>query len=135
MYFKRQKSIEILPGACSVCLGVLNKVLACSGDLPSKLKLQDMSFVNWSNTSTGVTHMSSQPHHVCPLTDLKSFNTEQWVVNLDCSSMAPYPNIMFSEFNVSSPTGNTPVFLCENVVNDQGLPGMVSFGDHHWVSF
>jgi len=68
-----------------------------SGDLPSKLQFQDLSFSNWTGTSTGTT-----------------------LVDLECSVAAPCPNMTFSNFNVVA--NGTAKFKCVNVVSETGLP-------------
>lgn len=90
--------------------------------MPSRLRLSNISFINFSGTSN-----SSQREfldfghnpHVCRV--LKS----NLVVNLNCSAAAPCPNIFFKQFQIHPPEGETPQFVCINVIDEQGLPGML----------
>ncbi|KAF8581109.1 glycoside hydrolase family 28 protein [Ramaria rubella] len=65
------------------------------GDLPSKLKLSDLTFIDFTGTTN-----SSQ------------------LVDLECSAAFPCSNIRFENFKVQSP----PNFVCVNTINESGLP-------------
>ncbi|KAI5122794.1 hypothetical protein M0805_000138 [Coniferiporia weirii] len=73
-----------------------------STDTPSFLQFSDLSYEDWSGTA--------------------STNT---LVNIDCSSNAPCPNITFREFHVAPPNGSTPEIVCVNVESESGLPGLL----------
>ena len=45
------------------------------------------------------------------------------VVDLECSPAVPCPNMIFHDLEVTPPTGQGLSFVCENVVNESGLPG------------
>ena len=45
------------------------------------------------------------------------------VVDIECSSAVPCPNMLFENFNVKPPSGQSPSFVCINVVNEKGLSG------------
>ena len=45
------------------------------------------------------------------------------VVDLECSSNAPCPNITFKDFDVAPANGSASSFICVNVVDEVGLPG------------
>lgn len=79
---------------------ILQDNVGHSGDMPSKLRLSNISFIDFSGTSN-----SSQ------------------VVNLNCSAAAPCPNIIFEKFQIHPPRGEAPQFVCINVINERGLPG------------
>jgi len=70
-----------------------------SGDIPSSLQFSNLSWVNWTGTSTG-----------------------DRLVSLSCSAAAPCPNMLFQDFDVTPPDSGTPQFICTNVINEQGLP-------------
>ncbi|KAL5520109.1 hypothetical protein ACEPAG_1769 [Sanghuangporus baumii] len=73
---------------------------AHSGDTPSFLQFGDLSFEDWSGNATSNT-----------------------LVDIDCSSNAPCPNITFEKFDVLPPDGTSPSFVCINVESENGLPG------------
>ncbi|TDL27845.1 pectin lyase-like protein [Rickenella mellea] len=77
---------------------------AKTGDQPSKLQFSDITWINWSGTST-----------------------TNRIVDLECSTAAPCPNMEFQNFNVPAPSGLAPMFICQNVVNESGLPGAYFF--------
>ncbi|EIM87376.1 pectin lyase-like protein [Stereum hirsutum FP-91666 SS1] len=70
-----------------------------AGDAPSTLEFSNITWSNWTGTSTGAT-----------------------LVELTCSSAAPCPNMFFENFNVTVPSDATPAFTCSNVINEEGLP-------------
>ncbi|KII91667.1 glycoside hydrolase family 28 protein [Plicaturopsis crispa FD-325 SS-3] len=68
-----------------------------SGDAPSTLQFSDLTFDNWKGTTGGNT-----------------------LVDIECSPAVPCPNIFFKDFNVQT-NGSAPRYICQNVVNEQGL--------------
>ncbi|KAL1664778.1 pectin lyase fold/virulence factor [Schizophyllum commune] len=72
-----------------------------SGDDPSTLMFSNLTFQNWTGTTTGRT-----------------------LVNLDCSPAVGCANITFENFDVTSQ--GDPEYLCSNVDELEGLPGQCS---------
>ncbi|KAF8495592.1 pectin lyase-like protein [Gautieria morchelliformis] len=70
------------------------------GDLPSQLRYSNITFIDFTGAS-----QSSE------------------LVDIECSSAAPCPNIAFENFAVQPPSGLAPRFVCINVINEVGLPG------------
>ncbi|PCH37443.1 glycoside hydrolase family 28 protein [Wolfiporia cocos MD-104 SS10] len=73
---------------------------ALPGDAPSKLQFANLTFINVTGSTTGNT-----------------------IVDLQCSSAAPCPGMVFQDINVTVPSGQTPTYECSNVVSEQGLSG------------
>ncbi|GJJ14779.1 hypothetical protein Clacol_009047 [Clathrus columnatus] len=78
------------------------------GDMPSKLRLSNLQFIDFTGTS----------------------NASQ-LVNLNCSAAAPCPNIRFESFQVHPPPDERPKFVCINVIGEQGLPGVLIMDHRH----
>ncbi|EMD36110.1 glycoside hydrolase family 28 protein [Gelatoporia subvermispora B] len=73
---------------------------AQSGDLPSTLQFSNLSFIGWTGTAQ-----------------------QNTIVDLECSSAAPCPGMLFENVNIEPPNGESPVYTCVNVVSELGLPG------------
>ncbi|KAI0315859.1 pectin lyase-like protein [Amylostereum chailletii] len=70
-----------------------------SDDVPSTLQFSNITWVNWTGTSTG-----------------------SEIVELDCSPAVPCPNMVFLNFNATPPAGDAAEYSCSNVINETGLP-------------
>ncbi|KAH9829221.1 pectin lyase fold/virulence factor [Rhodofomes roseus] len=68
------------------------------GDSLSTLQFADLSFYNFTGTSSGST-----------------------IVNLACSPAAPCPGMVFEDINITVTNGAEPHYVCSNVVSQQGL--------------
>lgn len=79
---------------------ILNCYLIQSGDTPSYLKFSNISWIDWTGTTTGST-----------------------VAKIACSSNAPCDDLTFTSFNVSVPAGDTAAYVCSNAVDVSGAPG------------
>lgn len=71
-----------------------------STDKPSQLRFSNLTFIDWTGTG-----LSSE------------------LVDIACSPAVPCPNMAFQNFNVKPPSGQSPKFICQNVINETGLPG------------
>ncbi|KAI0750515.1 pectin lyase-like protein [Fomes fomentarius] len=71
-----------------------------SGDAPSTLKFSNLTFEDWVGTAQRNT-----------------------IVDLECSSAAPCPNMRFNKVDITPPNGTAPSYKCVNVVSQFGLPG------------
>ncbi|KAH7912878.1 pectin lyase fold/virulence factor [Hygrophoropsis aurantiaca] len=69
------------------------------GDAPSKYQFSDLTFIGFSGTA--------------------QTNT---IVDLACSPAAPCPNMSFSGIDVAPPAGQAAKYICQNVINEIGLP-------------
>ncbi|KZT00729.1 glycoside hydrolase family 28 protein [Laetiporus sulphureus 93-53] len=69
------------------------------GDAPSKLQFANITFSNWTGTSSG-----------------------NVVVDFECSPAAPCPGMAFQDINITVPSGE-PEYVCLNVTSETGLPG------------
>ncbi|RPD53865.1 pectin lyase-like protein [Lentinus tigrinus ALCF2SS1-7] len=76
-----------------------------TGDAPSKLQFSNLTFIDWTGTSQRNT-----------------------IVELQCSSAAPCPNMRFENIDVTPPKGTAPSYICVNVVNEFGLPACNATG-------
>jgi len=72
---------------------------AISGDKPSTLKFSDLTFIDFTGTSTS-----------------------NELVDVECSPAAPCPNITFKNIDIATAGGAAPRFICQNVINERGLP-------------
>ncbi|EGO26829.1 glycoside hydrolase family 28 protein [Serpula lacrymans var. lacrymans S7.9] len=70
-----------------------------AGDAPSKYQFEDLTFSGFTGTAQ-----------------------ENTIVSIACSSAAPCPNITFSDIDVAPPSGEAPMYICQNVINESGLP-------------
>ncbi|KAH9934182.1 pectin lyase fold/virulence factor [Fomitopsis serialis] len=68
------------------------------GDSPSTLQFANLSFYNFTGTSSGST-----------------------IVDIACSPAAPCPGMVFDNINITVNTGAEPMYTCTNVVSQQGL--------------
>lgn len=106
-----------------------------SGDIPSKLQLSNLSFVNWEGTAANNISKPStfvvvqSVYYQCTLYMIA-------VVDLECSSAAPCPNMLFENINITPPPNETSNYICVNVINEIGLPCKCSSGvvgrSHPW---
>ncbi|VDC03652.1 unnamed protein product [Peniophora sp. CBMAI 1063] len=69
-----------------------------SSDIPSKMKISNLTWENWSGSSSSPT-----------------------LVNLDCSPTSPCENLTFINFDVTVPPGDTAQFNCSNTINVTGI--------------
>jgi polygalacturonase len=69
-----------------------------SGDAPSKLKFQGLSFINWTGTAIA-----------------------NKIVDIECSPAVGCDNISFSKYNITPPANQTARFICQNTANVTGL--------------
>ncbi|KAM5545507.1 hypothetical protein V8D89_000545 [Ganoderma adspersum] len=71
-----------------------------SGDTPSSLQFSNLTFTDWFGTSEG-----------------------SLLVDIECSSIAPCPNMHFENVDITVVNGTTPTYTCVNVVSETGIPG------------
>ncbi|KAH9926356.1 pectin lyase fold/virulence factor [Amylocystis lapponica] len=67
--------------------------------VPSKLQFSNLSFANWKGNAV----------------------TNE-VVNIVCSPAFPCQDVSFRHFDITLPAGEVPVYVCQNVVHQTGLP-------------
>ncbi|RDB28139.1 putative galacturan 1,4-alpha-galacturonidase A [Hypsizygus marmoreus] len=72
-----------------------------SGDAPSTLKFNNLTFVDWGGTA---------------LTNK--------IVDIECSPAAGCTSVSFDGFNVTGPVGQAPRFICQNVIGVNGLDAL-----------
>ncbi|KAF9813404.1 hypothetical protein IEO21_05638 [Rhodonia placenta] len=68
------------------------------GNAPSQLQFANLTFVNFTGTTSGNT-----------------------IVDIACSPAAPCPGMVFSDINVTALNGKPPTYQCSNVVSERGL--------------
>jgi len=70
------------------------------GNAPSLLQFANLTFANWTGTTSGST-----------------------VVDIACSPAAPCPGIVFENIDVAQLNGGEPTYKCSNVISEKGLSG------------
>lgn len=73
---------------------------ALPGSAPSRLQFANLTFTNWTGTTSGNT-----------------------IVNIACSPAAPCPGMTFEDINVTVLSNETATYKCSNVTSETGLPG------------
>ncbi|KAI5116611.1 hypothetical protein M0805_004830 [Coniferiporia weirii] len=69
-----------------------------STDTPSYYQFSDLSFIDWSGSSTG-----------------------NKIVDIECSTNAPCPGMTFQNFDITTPNKEAPEYICINVESEKGL--------------
>jgi len=90
------KNVEV--DRVNMAVTIYQTNLAHPGDAPSKIKFENLNFINWTGTA----------------------DTNR-VVDMKCSPATGCTNITFTDFQVSPPPGEAPSYLCQNTFNVQGL--------------
>lgn len=69
-----------------------------------------------------VRNRNDQQKYVTCFGHLRLVTNDRAVVDIECSTNAVCPDIVFKSFNITPPTGSQPRYICKNVENEFGLP-------------